>query len=124
MSELIKTYSDMEGPTILMVDEVNPKAPEKKYGGNLIYDWTSLELSPKVDLIMAVSPAPNMRTGQSFQLLPPTHPTIFTHQMLEGHRNFAQLHRLVSCVKVHNKDLLCKKDKDTVSLIGYHSFVV
>ena len=113
----------MEGPTILMVDEVLPNAPEKKSGENLIYDWTSLELSPKVDLIMAVSPAP-MSFGQSFQLKPPTHPTIFSHQMLEGHRNFAQLHRLLSCVKIHNKDLPGKKDKDTVSLIDYHFFVV
>ena len=114
----------MEGPTILMVDEVFPQAPKKKSGENLIYDWTSLELSPKVDLIMAVSPAPSL-DGQSFQLKPPTHPNLFSHQMLEGHRNFAQLHRLLSCVKVHNKDLPSgKKDKDTVSLIDYHFFVV
>ena len=111
MSNIIKEYSqELDGPIILMVDEVLPLAPRKKSGDTTIYDWTSLEVSPKVDLFMAVSPAP-LITGKSasIQVIPPSHPTIFTHRLLEGHRNFAQLNRLLSCLKHHNKVLPSEK---------------
>ena len=113
MSNIIKEYSqELDGPILLMVDEVLPLAPEKESGETLVYDWTSLELSPKVDLLMAVSPAPlvgNPSTSSS-QLIPPSHSTMFSHQLLEGHRNFAQLHRLLSCLKHHNKVLKSEKN--------------
>ena len=112
MSMIIKEYSqELDGPIILMVDEVLPLASYKESGDTAIFDWTSLEVSPKVDLFMAVSPAPLIR-GQSasIQVIPPSHPTIFSHHLLEGHRNFAQLNRLLSCLKHHNKVLPGEKN--------------
>ena len=111
MSNIIKEYSqELDGPIILMVDEVLPLAPRKKSGEIEVYDWTSLELSPKVDLLMAVSPAPLVANPSisSIQLIPPSHSTMFSHQLLEGHRNFAQLHKLLSCLKHHNNVLACE----------------
>ena len=111
MSNIIKEYSqELDGPIILMVDEVLPLAPEKESGSG-IFDWTSLEVSPKVDLFMAVSPAPLISgRSASIQVIPPSHPTIFSHRLLEGHRNFAQLNRLLSCLKHHNKVLPGEKN--------------
>ena len=112
MSNIIKEYSqELDGPILLMVDEVLPLAPRKISGDTDIYDWTSLEVSPKVDLFMAVSPAPLiLDTSASIQVIPPSHPTIFSHRLLEGHRNFAQLNRLLSCLKHHNKVLPGEKN--------------
>ena len=112
MSNIIKEYSqELDGPIILMVDEVLPLAPEKESGETKVYDWTSLEISPKVDLFMAVSPAPLISgKSASTQVIPPSHPTIFSQQLLEGHRNFAQLNRLLSCLKHHNKVLPSEKN--------------
>ena len=112
MSNIIKEYSqELDGPIILMVDEVLPLAPENDSGDTTIFDWTSLEVSPKVDLFMAVSPAPLIIGGSvSSQVIPPFHPTILSHQLLEGHRNFAQLNRLLSCLKHHNKVLPGEKN--------------
>ena len=111
MSNIIKEYSqELDGPIILMVDEVLPLAPVKESGSRIL-DWTSLEVSPKVDLFMAVSPAPLIAgNSASIQVIPPSHPTIFSHRLLEGHRNFAQLNRLLSCLKHHNKVLPGEKN--------------
>ena len=112
MSNIIKDYSqELDGPIILMVDEVLPLAPQKISGETQVFDWTSLEVSPKVDLFMAVCPAPMIiRESASIQVIPPSHPTIFSHRLLEGHRNFAQLNRLLSCLKHHNKVLPSEKN--------------
>ena len=112
MSNIIKEYSQqLDGPIILMVDEVLPLAAPKESGESMIFDWTSLEVSPKVDLFMAVSPAPFViGISASIQVIPPSHPTIFSHRLLEGHRNFAQLNRLLSCLKHHNKVLPSEKN--------------
>ena len=108
MSHIIEEYSKLEGPTILMVDEVLPWTGSQ--GETDIHDWSNLELSSQVDLIMAVSPAPTyVLSGQLFQVIPPaSQPTMFTQQLLEPYRNFAELDRLLSCVKSHQKDLLGK----------------
>ena len=105
MSHIIQEYSKLEGPTILMVDEVLPWT-----GPNSETDWSNLKPSSQVDLIMAVSPAPTWgSSGQPFQVIPPaSQPTIFTQQLLEPYRNFAELDRLLSCVKSHHKDLSSK----------------
>ena len=95
----------MEGPTILMVDEVLPwTGPQEETD---IHDWSNLKPSSQVDLIMAVSPAPTWgSSGQAFQVIPPaSQPTIFTQQLLEPYRNFAELDRLLSCLKCHHEDL-------------------
>ena len=108
MSHIIQEYSKLEGPTILMVDEVLPwTGPQEETD---IHDWSNLKPSSQVDLIMAVSPAPTFAfDGQPFQVIPPaSQPTIFTQQLLEPYRNFAELDRLLSCVKRHHKDLRCK----------------
>ena len=112
MSNIIKEYSqELDGPITLMVDEVLPLALEKVSGETQVFDWTSLELSPKVDLFMAVSPAPLIVWKYaSIQVIPPSHPTIFSYRLLEGHRNFAQLNRLLSCLKHHNKVLPGEKN--------------
>ena len=91
-----------------MVDEVLPWTVNSDK--NDIHDWSNLELSSQVDLIMAVSPAPTWGSeGQPFQVIPPaSQPTIFSQQLLEPYRNFAELDRLLSCVKSHHKDLSCK----------------
>ena len=52
----------------------------------------------------------------SSQLIPPSHSTMFSHQLLEGHRNFAQLHRFLSCLKHHNKVLASEKNKICTTL--------
>ena len=85
-----------------MVDEVLPWTGPKKES-----DWSNLKISSQVDLIMAVSPAPTFGTfGQSFQVIPPaSQPTIFTQHLVEPYRNFAELDRLLSCLKRHLKDL-------------------
>ena len=105
MSHIIEEYCKLEGPTILMVDEVLPWTGPKDDPD--INDWSKLELSSQVDLIMAVSPAPTYaRSGQAFQVIPPaSQPTIFTQHLVEPYRNFAELDRLMSCVKSHQKDL-------------------
>ena len=106
MSHIIEEYSKLEGPTILMVDEVLPwTGPEERTEN--IHDWSNLELSSQVDLIMAVSPAPTYGySGQPFQVIPPAlQPTIFTQHLVEPYRNFAELDRLLSCLKSHHKDL-------------------
>ena len=88
-----------------MVDEVLPWT-----GPNEETDWSNLKPSSQVDLIMAVSPAPTYGGfGQAFQVIPPaSQPTIFTQHLVEPYRNFAELDRLLSCVKSHQKDLLGK----------------
>ena len=85
-----------------MVDEVLPWTGPKNET-----DWSNLKPSSQVDLIMAVSPAPTYAfTGQPFQVIPPaSQPTIFTQHLVEPYRNFAELDRLLSCVKSHLKDL-------------------
>ena len=85
-----------------MVDEVLPWV-----GRNKETDWSNLKPSSQVDLMMAVSPAPTYGSiGQPFQVIPPaSQPTMFTQQLLEPYRNFAELDRLLSCVKSHQKDL-------------------
>ena len=103
MSHIIEEYSKLEGPTILMVDEVLPWT-----GPNQETDWSNLKPSSQVDLIMAVSPAPTFGSydGQAFQVIPPaSQPAIFTQQLLEPYRNFAELDRLLSCLKCHLVDL-------------------
>ena len=108
MSHVIQEYSKLEGPTILMVDEVLPwTGPQEDTD---IHDWSNLKPSSQVDLIMAVSPAPTYVTyGQAFQVIPPaSQPTIFTQHLVEPYRNFAELDRLLSCLKSHQKDLSCK----------------
>ena len=88
-----------------MVDEVLPWTGPQ--GETDIHDWSNLELSSQVDLIMAVSPAPTWDSyGQPFQVIPPaSQPTIFTQHLVEPYRNFAELDRLLSCLKCHHKDL-------------------
>ena len=85
-----------------MVDEVLPWT-----GPRNETDWSNLKPSSQVDLIMAVSPAPTYdHYGQPFQVIPPaSQPTIFTQHLVEPYRNFAELDRLLSCVKSHQKDL-------------------
>ena len=88
-----------------MVDEVLPwTGPQEETD---IHDWSNLELSSQVDLIMAVSPAPSYGSfGQPFQVIPPaSQPTIFTQHLVEPYRNFAELDRLLSCMKYHHKVL-------------------
>ena len=89
-----------------MVDEVLPwTGPQEETD---IHDWSNLKPSSQVDLIMAVSPAPTYGylVGQPFQVIPPaSQPTIFTQHLVEPYRNFAELDRLLSCVKSHLKDL-------------------
>ena len=109
MSHIIEEYSKLEGPTILMVDEVLPWTGDSRLTD--IHDWSNLKLSSQVDLIMAVSPAPTWLTsfGQPFKVIPPAlQPTIFTQHLVEPYRNFAELDRLLSCVKSHQKDLSSK----------------
>ena len=104
MNHIIEEKSQMAGPTILMVDELLPwtGSATKTSGGKNIYDWSSLQLSPKVDVLMAVAPAPSwVSSKEQFQLRAPSHPTIYTQQLLQQHRNFAQLARLLSCIKCH-----------------------
>ena len=88
-----------------MVDEVLPWT-----GPNSETDWSNLKPSSQVDLIMAVSPAPSYNApGQAFQVIPPaSQPTMFTQQLLEPYRNFAELDRLLSCVNCHLEDLSSK----------------
>ena len=88
-----------------MVDEVLPWTGDSRKTD--IHDWSNLKPSSQVDLIMAVSPAPTWGTsGQAFQVIPPaSQPTIFTQHLVEPYRNFADLDRLLSCVKSHHKDL-------------------
>ena len=87
-----------------MVDEVLPWT-----GPRNETDWSNLKPSSQVDLIMAVSPAPPSLSGQPFQVIPPaSQPTIFTQQLLEPYRNFAELDRLLSCLKSHYEDLSSK----------------
>ena len=88
-----------------MVDEVLPWT-----GPRNETDWSNLKPSSQVDLIMAVSPAPTYASfGQVFQVIPPaSQPTIFTQHLVEPYRNFAELDRLLSCIKCHQKDLKCK----------------
>ena len=89
-----------------MVDEVLPWT-----GPNKETDWSNLKPSSQVDLIMAVSPAPTYGnySGQAFQVIPPaSQPTIFTQHLVEPYRNFAELDRLLSCVKSHHEDLSSK----------------
>ena len=91
-----------------MVDEVLPwTGPSNETD---IHDWSNLKPSSQVDLIMAVSPAPTYQAyGQAFQVIPPaSQPTIFTQHLVEPYRNFAELDRLLSCVKSHQKDLSSK----------------
>ncbi len=93
-----------------MIDEVLPwTGPQEETD---IHDWSNLELSSQVDLIMAVSPAPTyggFGPGQPFQVIPPaSQPTIFTQHLVEPYRNFAELDRLLSCLKSHQKDLSSK----------------
>ena len=106
MNHIIRKISQMACPTILMVDELLPYSSgsaTKTSGGKQIYDWSSLQLSPKVDVLMAVAPAPSFIAGlnEQFQLIAPSHPTIYTQQLLQQHRNFAQLARLLACIKCH-----------------------
>ena len=101
MSHIIEEVSKMDGPTILMVDEVLPYADKKKSGETVIYDWSSLKLSSEVDVIIALSPAPN-DNGDQFQVIPPSHPLIYTQQLLHKFRCFAELDRLLSCMKSHS----------------------
>ena len=91
-----------------MVDEVLPWTGPKGKTNN--HDWSNLKPSSQVDLIMAVSPAPTYGSeGQTFQVIPPaSQPTIFSQQLLEPYRNFAELDRLLSCLKCHHKDLSSK----------------
>ena len=108
MSHIIEEASKLEGPTILMVDEVLPwtGSATKTSGGKTIHDWSNLELSTKVDVIMAVSPAPTSGFSQEpFQVISPSQTNIYTQQLFLQHRNFAELARLLSCVKSHQKDL-------------------
>ena len=91
-----------------MVDEVLPWT-----GPRNETDWSNLKPSSQVDLIMAVSPAPTYGyPGALFQVTPPpaSQPTqlIFTQHLVEPYRNFAELDRLLSCVKSHQKDLSSK----------------
>ena len=98
----------MDGPTIMMVDEVLPMtgSADKKSGETVIYDWSSLNLSPKVDVIMALSPAPTSIIGSDqFQVIPPSQTIMFTQQLLQKYRNFAELDRLLSCIKYHQEVL-------------------
>ena len=91
-----------------MVDEVLPYSgsASKTSGGKIIHDWSNLELSTKVDVIMAVSPAPTYAYSvEPFQVIPPSQTNIYTQQLLEQHRNFAELATLLSCIKSHDKDL-------------------
>ena len=105
VSHIIKELSkEMNGPTILMLDEVLPFTYNATATETLIFDWSSLELTSNVDLFMAVSPAPTLQ-GQSYQLIPPSQPIILSQQLMEGYRNFAQLDRLLSCLKHHNGNL-------------------
>ena len=107
MSHIIQEYSKLEGPTILMVDEVLPWTGPREETD--IHDWSNLKVSSQVDLIMAVSPAPLSFSGQPFQVIPPaSQPTIFTQHLVEPYRNFAELDRLLSCVKSHQKELSCE----------------
>ena len=91
-----------------MVDEVLPWTGDPRRTD--IHDWSNLKPSSQVDLIMAVSPAPTYGTfGQPFQVIPPaSQPTIFTQHLVEPYRNFAELDRLLSCVKSHLKGLSSK----------------
>ena len=105
MNQIIEDYSQKNEPTILMIDEVLPwTGPQEETD---IHDWSTLKISSQVDLIMAVSPAPIVTSsGQPFQVIPPaSQPTMFTQQLLEPYRNFAELDRLLSCVKSHQKEL-------------------
>ena len=105
MSDIIEEYAQMDGPTILMVDEVLPMTSDSR-DNNVTYDWSSLKLSNKVDVIMAVSPSSGYSVqDQQFQVIPPCHPNIFTLQLKQKYRNFAELDRLLSCLKRHHKDL-------------------
>ena len=109
ISHIIEETSKLEGPTILMVDEVLPWtcSATKTSGSKKIHDWSNLELSTKVDVIMAVSPAPIPYAASRglFQVIPPSQTNIYTQQLFLQHRNFAELARLLSCVKYHHKDL-------------------
>ena len=91
-----------------MVDEVLPWTGPRNETD--IHDWSNLKPSSQVDLIMAVSPAPTFGTGgKPFQVIPPaSQPTMLTQQLLEPYRNFAELDRLLSCIKYHHDDLSCK----------------
>ena len=92
-----------------MVDEVLPwTGPQRETD---THDWSNLKVSSQVDLIMAVSPAPTYGnfSGQPFQVIPPaSQPTIFTQHLVEPYRNFAELDRLLSCLKCHQNDLSSK----------------
>ena len=90
-----------------MVDEVLPYSGSaaKTSGGKKIHDWSNLELSTKVDVIMAVSPAPTFGGREPFQVIPPSQTNIYTQQLFQQHRNFAELAWLLSCIKCHQKDL-------------------
>ena len=85
-----------------MVDEVLPWT-----GPNKETDWSNLKPSSQVDLIMAVSPAPTWDSeGHPFKVITPaSQPTIFTQHLVEPYRNFAELDRLLSCLKCHLVDL-------------------
>ena len=103
-----------------MVDEVLPwtGSATKTSGGKTIHDWSNLELSTKVDVIMAVSPAPTYGASyEPFQVIPPSQTNIYTQQLFQQHRNFAELAWLLSCIKIHQKDLVGEYDNIDLSLL-------
>ena len=104
-----------------MVDEVLPwtGSATKTSGGKTIHDWSNMELSTKVDVIMAVSPAPTYGASyESFQVIPPSQTNIYTQQLFQQHRNFAELAWLLSCIKYHQKDLKRSEyDNNDLSLL-------
>ena len=107
LNQIIQDYSQKNGPTILMIDEVLPMtgSSEEILGETVTYDWSSLKMSDKVDVVMALSPAPTYwrGLGKHFKIVPP--PNMYSQQLLHKYRNFAQLDKLLSCIKCHQNDL-------------------